>query len=249
MTMRAPGTSATPSGNVTRKSFVSLPFDSISSAITTFCPDFRWPSEAVKQTSLVPPSADCAAGFLTQYRVQGEAITGSCCWPFCAASSGAPGSACPAFGPGAPCDGGAGGFVDRCWASAPSPAVRASAAIASLLSARAFCAPDAVRCFMRGGPLVLPAPWRNVLDCVSVVRAVRGPRQPFDRGHSRGLLIEVLHAKKPRTGRCKTPARIAAHACSRFFLRETAIVRRLSLLVFHQGRGRPMHIAGSTPLF
>lgn len=108
MTMRAPGTSATPSGSVTRNSFASLPFGSRSKAITSFWPDLRWPSEAVKQTSLVLTSDDCSVGFLMQYRVQDEAISCSCCWPFCAVPAGAPSWSCPAFGPG-------------CWANARPP--------------------------------------------------------------------------------------------------------------------------------
>src|SRR6516162_9748084 len=109
ITMRTPGTSATPKGSVTRNSLVSPPSGSISRAITSFWPDVRWPSEAVKQTSLVLVSDDCSVMFLAQYRVQGEAITCSCCWPFCTVSPGAPCCACPVFGPGAAC---VGGFVD-----------------------------------------------------------------------------------------------------------------------------------------
>ena len=151
-------------GSVTRNSFVSLPFGSIKRAITSFWPDVRWPSEAVKQTSLVLISDDCSVGPFAQYRVQGEAITCTCCWPFCAASPGAPCCACPAFGPGAACVGGAGGFADGCWANACGPAVRTSATIADRLDTLAFAATDAVRYVMRSGPLVLTAPWRNNSD-------------------------------------------------------------------------------------
>src|SRR5580704_14701603 len=134
MTMRAPGTSATPKGSVTRKSFASLSFGSISRAITSFWPDVRWPSDAVKQTSLVLMSDDCSVRPLAQYLVQGEEI-------ICTVS------------PGAPCAGGAGGFVDGCWANACGPTVRASATIAGMLNTIVFAAADAVQYVMRNSLL------------------------------------------------------------------------------------------------
>src|SRR5215472_2266392 len=102
MTMRAPGTSATPKGSVTRNSFVSPPSGSISRAITSFWPDVRWPSEAVKQTSLVPISDDCSARPLAQYFLQGEEISCTGRWLLCIVS------------PGVACAGGTGGFGDGC---------------------------------------------------------------------------------------------------------------------------------------
>src|SRR5262249_20553756 len=157
ITMRVPGTSATPRGSVTRNSFVSPPFGSISSAITSFWPDVRWPSEAVKQSSLVLISDDCSVRSLAQYLVQGEEIICTCCWPFCTVSPGAACCACRAFGPGAACAGGTGGFVGGCWANACGPTMRANATIAGVLSALVFAAADAVRYVMRSGPLVLSA--------------------------------------------------------------------------------------------
>src|SRR6185437_9786643 len=74
ITIRAPGTSATPKGSVMRNSFVLLPIGSISRAIASFCPDARWPSAAVKQTSLAPISEGCSVGPLAQYLVHGEKI-------------------------------------------------------------------------------------------------------------------------------------------------------------------------------
>src|SRR6516164_10454628 len=85
--MRAPGTNATPKGSVTRNSFVSPPAGSISRAITSFCPEGRWPSEAVKQTSLVLISDDCSVRPLAQYLVQGEEIACTC-WLLCTISLG-----------------------------------------------------------------------------------------------------------------------------------------------------------------
>src|ERR1700756_2330830 len=78
ISMRAPGISATPKGSVTRNSFVALPSGSISRAITSFWPDVRWASEAVKQTSLALISDDFAVKPLAQYLVQGEAISRNC---------------------------------------------------------------------------------------------------------------------------------------------------------------------------
>src|SRR6516162_7839358 len=179
ITMRAPGTSATPKGSVTRNSFVSPPSDSISRAITSFWPDVRWPSEAVKQTSLVLISDDCSVGPLAQYLVQGEEISCTCCW-----SPGATCCTCPAFGPGAACTGGTGGFVDGCWANTCGPTVRASATIAGVLNTLIFAAADAVRYVMRSSPLVLTVPWRNDPDDLRAVRAVRPREAPLDRGHS-----------------------------------------------------------------
>src|SRR6516162_8949074 len=132
ITMRAPGTSATPKGSVTRNSFVSSPSGSISRAITSFWPDVRWPSEAVKQTCLVVISDDCSVRPLAQYLVQGEAISCTCWEPFFTVSLGAV-WACPAFGPGA----------DGCSANACGPTMRASAIIAGVLIALA--AADALR--------------------------------------------------------------------------------------------------------
>src|SRR5512142_13691 len=143
MTMRAPGTSATPSGSVTRNSFASPASGSISSAITSFWPDMRWPSEAVKQTSLVLISDDCSVGPLAQYLLQGEEMTCTCCWP-CPVSSGTACCACPALGTGAACAGGTGRFVDGCWATACGPTVRASASIAVTLSTLVFAPGEAV---------------------------------------------------------------------------------------------------------
>src|SRR6516165_4894627 len=160
ITMRAPGTSATPKGSVTRNSFVSPPADSISRAITSFWPDVRWPSEAVKQTSLVLISDDCSVRPLAQYLVQGEEINCTCCWP---------------FGPGAACAGRTGGFVDGCWANACGPTVRASATIAGV----ALAAADALRFVMRSSPRVLTVPWRNDPDDARAVRAVRAPEAPL----------------------------------------------------------------------
>src|SRR5215467_4290695 len=129
-TMRAPGTSATPKGSVTRNSFASLPSGSISRAITSFSPDVRWPSEAVKQTSLVLISDDCSVRPFAQYLVHGDEI--SCTVP--------PGTACCA-GPALGVGGGAGGFVDGCWANAcGGPTVRASTTIAAALNTLAFAA-------------------------------------------------------------------------------------------------------------
>src|SRR5215467_14289512 len=142
--MRTPGTSATPKGSVTRNSFVSPPSGSISRAITSFSPDVRWPSEAVKQTSLVLISDDCSVRPLAQYLVQGEEISCTCCWRFCTVSRGAACCACPAFGAGAACAAGTGGFVDGCWANTRGPTVRASTIVAT----------DAVRYIMRSSPLV-----------------------------------------------------------------------------------------------
>src|SRR6516165_3020661 len=172
ITMRAPGTSATPKGSVTRNSFVSPPSDSISRAITSFWPDVRWPSEAVKQTSLVAISDDCSVRPLAQYLVQGEEISCTCCWPFC---TGAACCACPAFGPGAACAGRTGGFVDGCRANACGPTVRASATIAGV----ALTAADALRYVMRSSPRVLTVPWRNDPDDARAVRAVRAPEAPL----------------------------------------------------------------------
>src|ERR1700727_2445410 len=75
ITTRAPGINATPRGNVTRNSFVSLPSGSISRAITSFWPDARCASEAVKQTSLVLISDDFAARPVAQYLAQGAAVS------------------------------------------------------------------------------------------------------------------------------------------------------------------------------
>src|SRR6516165_6123232 len=176
ITMRAPGTSATPKGSVTRNSFVSVPSGSISRAITSFWPDIRWPSEAVKHTCLVVISDDCSVRPLPQYLVQGEAISCTCCEPFCTVSLGAV-WACPAFGPGAACGGGTGGFVDGCWANACGPTMRASAIIAGVRNMVVLAAADALRYVMRSSPLVLTVPWRNDPDdFAQAVPAVR-PRE------------------------------------------------------------------------
>src|SRR6516164_9128177 len=163
ITMRAPGTSATPKGSVTRNSFVLSPAGSISRAITSFWPDVRWPSAAVKQTSLALISEDCSVRPLAQYLAQGETISCTCCWPFCTVSAGAACCVCPAFGPGAACAGGTGGFVDGCWANACGPSVRASATIASVPNTLVFAAADAVRYVMRSSPLVLTGRGETIL--------------------------------------------------------------------------------------
>src|SRR5215467_1575793 len=124
ITMRTPGTSATPKGTVTRSSFVSFPAGSISRAITNFWPDARWPSEAVKQTSLVPISDDCSVRPLAQYLLQGEEISCICRCSFCNGSSGATRA------------GGACGRVEGCWANAFGPTVRASATIGGPINRR-----------------------------------------------------------------------------------------------------------------
>src|ERR1051326_8780200 len=113
MTIRAPGTSATPNGSVTRNSFVLPPSGSMSRAMTSFWPDARWPSAAVKQTSLDLISDDRTVGPVAQYLFQGEKITCTCCSPFCGVLAGA---ACSCLGPGAACDGGTGGVVFGCLA-------------------------------------------------------------------------------------------------------------------------------------
>src|SRR5215469_7164527 len=113
ITIRAPGTSATPKGSVTRNSFVLPPSGSISRAMTNFWPDARWPSAAVKQTPLALICEDCSARPLAQYLAQDEKISCTCCSLFCTVFC-----ACPAFGPGAGClAGGIGGFADFCRAS------------------------------------------------------------------------------------------------------------------------------------
>src|ERR1700681_2657350 len=173
ITMRAPGTSDTPKGSVTRNSFASPPSGSISSAITSFWPDVRWPSEAVKHTSLVAISDECSVRLLAQYLVQGEEI--SCtCWPCCTVSPGAACCACPAFGPGAAC----------CWANAYGPNVRASATIAGMLNTLVFTATDAVRYIISSSPLVLAVPWRNDPDDLrKAIRSVRHAKRLFYRPH------------------------------------------------------------------
>src|SRR5438552_14805539 len=158
ITMRARGTSATPRGSVTRNSFVSRPTGSISRAITSFSPDFRWPSAAVKQTCLALTSEDCSVGPFAQYLAHVEKISCTCCCPFCTVSTGAACCACPAFGPGAACVGGTGGFVAGCCANTCGPIVRASATIASILRTLVFAATDAVGYVMKGSPMVLTAP-------------------------------------------------------------------------------------------
>src|SRR5450755_185202 len=148
ITMRAPGTSATPRGNVTRNSFVSPPSGSISRAITSFWPGVRWPSAAVKQTSLVLTSEDCSVEPLAQYLAQGEKIICTCCWPLCTVLAGAVVCcACLAFG--AACADGTGGFVDGCCANTCGSSVRASANIASMLSTLVFAATEVVGYIMQ----------------------------------------------------------------------------------------------------
>src|ERR1035437_964464 len=198
ITMRAPGTSATPKGSVTRNSFVSPPSGSISRAIKSFWPDARWPSEAVKQTSLVLSSDDCSVRPLEQYLAQGEEISCTCCWPLCTVS---------------PCAVGTGGFVGGCSANACGPTERASATIASVLNTLVFAAADAVRYVMRGIPLVLTAPWRNDPD--DIAQAVRAVRR-----------IKKIQTCAPEGA--KTSVRIAAHACCLFFLREPSLLVRFS---------------------
>src|SRR6516164_6795042 len=143
--MRAPGTSATPKGSVRVTASYRPPPVLSAGRQRAFDPDVRWPSAAVKQTSLALISEDCSVRPLAQYLAQGETISCTCCWPFCTVSAGAACCVCPAFGSGAACAGGTGGFVDGCWANACGPSVRASATIASVPNTLVFAAADAVR--------------------------------------------------------------------------------------------------------
>src|SRR5262249_6698253 len=129
-------------------SFASLASGSIRRAITSFWPDVRWPSAAVKQTSLALTSEDCPVGPLAQYLAQGEKIICTGCGPLCIASRGAVCCTCPLSGPGAACVDGTSGFVDGCWANTCGPAPRASATIASVPTTIVFAATDAVRYVM-----------------------------------------------------------------------------------------------------
>src|SRR5579883_1637553 len=154
MTMRAPGISATPRGSVTRNSFVSLPSGSINSAMTSFWPDFRCPSAAVKQTSLALISEDCSVTPFAQYLDHGEKITCTCCWPLRTISAGAACCARPAF----------------------VPIARASATIANMFGTLIFVSTDLVGCIIES------------------------------------LILTLCFGE--------TGARIAAHACYRFTLRD-----------------------------
>src|ERR1700730_4989458 len=213
ITMRAPGTSATPKGSVTRHSFVSPPSGSISSAITSFWPDARWPSEAVKQTSLVLISDDCSVRPLAQYLVQGEEINCTCCWPFYTVSPGVNCCAVPAFGPGAAGAGGTCGFVDDCWANACGPTVRASATIAGVPNTLVFAAADACPNRLRkssGSFRHGTVKTRGLLLMTlntAAVKLLEPPDKPTDQKDP-----------NPRTGRCKNKRAHRAHACRRFFL-------------------------------
>ena len=118
-------------------------------------------------------------------RARARAPTGS--WRSCCGRrpTGAACCACPAFGPGAACAGGTGGFVDGCWANASGPTARASATIAGVLNTLVFAAADAVRYVMRSSPLVLTVPWRNDPDDLRKQFGQSGhAKRPFDRGHS-----------------------------------------------------------------
>ena len=90
--------------------------------------------------------------------IEGEAMVIALDLKGLAVSTGAACCACPAFGPGAACVGGTGGFVAGCCANTCGPIVRASATIASILRTLVFAATDAVGYVMKGSPMVLTAP-------------------------------------------------------------------------------------------
>src|SRR5581483_7456762 len=116
-----------------RNSFVSLPSGSTNSAMTSFWPDLRCPSAAVKQPSLALISEDCSVTPFAQYLDQGERITCTCCWPLRTVSPGAVCCACPAF----------------------VPIVRASATKTNMFGTLVFVSTDLVGCIIESLVLTL----------------------------------------------------------------------------------------------